>query len=114
MSEEETEEVSKYPYWISEYGNSLGKKTYGRIWVRTEEDRIRVVKIIEELDEFEASYLGSRDGGEDDFVAVWPTDPKKASLTYGHKFEICRDKLRYECWLHGIEVWIVSDRRQDY
>ena len=77
---EETEEVSKYPYWISKYGNGLGKKTYGRIWVRTEEDRVRVVKIIEELDPDEASYMGSRDGGKDDF---------------------CRDKLRYECWVHA-------------
>lgn len=95
------------PYWIRDSVHQLSRKTYGRIWVRTESDRERVLKLIREIDEDEfESYMPK------DFVAVMPEDPNEAKLSYGHKFEIRTDWLQYECWKAGIEIWIVTGYRE--
>lgn len=104
------------PWWIpsDKYGGeALDAKTYGRIWVRTEEDKTKVVAIIEEMDPFEFSYMG-KTSGPDCFVGVWPEDPTEAKLVYGHKFELRTDTLRFICWQQGIEIWVVTGHRRDY
>lgn len=106
-TKEKPEPISDNPWWISEYGPQLARKTHGRIWVRTEEDRLRVLEIIEQIDhaEFEC-YM------PEDFVAVMPDHPSKAKLVYGHKFELREDLLSLACWKAGIEIWIVTGIRQ--
>jgi|GEM_PF-3033926 len=99
-------EKEKKPWWIGEYGPELNRKTYGRIWVRTEADRVKVLDLIKEVDpgEYE-TYMPK------DFVAVMPEDLSKAKLVYGHKFEIRTDQLELACWKAGVEIWIVTGHR---
>jgi hypothetical protein len=107
MSEEAKRET---PYWINpDHGAQLGKKTHGRIWVRTPEDQLKVCELIRQIDEDEYStYM------PEGFVAVMPEDPTEAQLMYGHKFEIRTDLLELECWKAGIEIWIVTNYRDRY
>lgn len=97
------------PRWISgDYGPQFTKKTYGRIWVREEADVARVRDLIKDLDEFEFEYLPN------DFVAVWPENPRKAELVYGHKFELRTDLLEYECWRRGIQIYLITGYRDRF
>lgn len=95
--------IKSHPCWIGEkHGPEIPKKTFGRIWVRKIEDKERVIKIIKEVDDFEYEYL------PDDFVEVYPCNPKRATLVYGGKFEIRTDLLKLACWTKGIDIWIVT------
>lgn len=75
-------------------------KTYGRIFVKTEEHRQRVEKLIEKIDEFEYGYMPG------DLIKVYAG--RWHDLVYLHKFEICKNKLSLECLKEGIPIFIID------
>jgi hypothetical protein len=89
-------------------GETMQRKTYGRIFVQKEEDIATVHDVIREFFPDELSYMG------DDVIAVWKgyqlmgkTNPLKClPLVYTHKFEPVLDELVAECMSRG--VWIAA------
>jgi hypothetical protein len=99
-----------YPSWLrgenGRYGPTLVRKSYGRIWVRSEADVDRVLEIARRVNPDEVdSYMPA------DFIAVWP-GPESAKLAYGYKFELRTDLLEYECFVAGIQILIVTGERE--
>ena len=86
--------------------HNLDKKTYGRIFVRNEEEVAKVKEIIETFDPFEAEYL------PEDFITVWGGDI--TDTVYGHKFEIDALGLTQVCLDQGIWPIIVTGIHTDW
>lgn len=82
-------------------GEQFGRKTYGRIFVKQSADVEKVCEIIRELDEFEYEYM------PDEFVAVY--DSTNCPVTYGHKFELDMDRLRFACFNEAVPVMLVTN-----
>jgi hypothetical protein len=85
--------------------DTFRRKTYGRIFVTTEDHIDRVKGIILMMDSDEYEYM------PDTFVAVWD---EKLPLIYGHKFDWLNIyDLTTRCWNAGIPVWCITGRDQD-
>jgi hypothetical protein len=87
--------------------NRFQSKTYGRIFVASEEDKKFVIDAIDKVDDFESAYLGK------DVVAVLGIG-EAASLVYTHKFEIDIDELTFYCWTSGVRIWCVTGMRDEF
>lgn len=85
--------------------NNFIKKAYGRIYVMDPTKVNRVLKIIEEADEFEWGYYIKG------LVAPWEG---KVDLIYTFKFEPCIDLITLRCWREGIAIWCISQREEHF
>ena len=86
--------------------NKFTHKGYGRIYVRSEEDILKVEAIIKELDEFEYDYL------PDKLIATFDNYPY---LKYLHKFsDMDMNKLTAECWKRGIYIFVLDNGNQEF
>ena len=84
----------------------MQRKTWGRIFVREEEDVARLIELLRTIDEYEVDgYLG------DDIVEVWGGD---FDLVYTHKFEMDIDQIHAIAWMNNIDVWCITGRREGY
>jgi len=94
------------PSWLRRcddpHGPVFKRKTYGRIFVRSTEDVEKVRAVIRTLDPDEFTYLPQN------FIA--PYDAVKGALTYGCKFEMRTDLLKFACWHTGVDVLIVTGK----
>jgi hypothetical protein len=83
---------------------NMTRKTYGRIFVQTQEDVERVLRIMKEIDAYEFEhYLPEK------LVTPFSTD---ASLIYLHKFEMDKNAICFKCWSESIPVWIVDGQQE--
>lgn len=88
-----------------DYRFRFARKTYGRIFVRSDEDIDGVVGIVREVDSFEADYMPST------LVTTYKVgEPNR--LVYLHKFEICKIELTRACLAKGIWIWCVDGMRE--
>jgi len=84
--------------------NTLNRKSYGAIYVDTEENIEKVKEIIKEIDEFEFSYLPNN--------LIMPFD-HYPNVQYTHKFcDLDMDKLTATCWNRGIKIWVFNARQE--
>lgn len=75
-------------------------KGYGRIFVEKEEDIQKIKEIIEEIDQFEYSYL------PDNLIAVFSDENMKS--VYTHKFDdMNMVEVMYRAWSKGIKCFPV-------
>lgn len=85
--------------------NPFPKKQYGRIFVMHKDHIDKVNDIMKKIDDYEYDYC------PDNLVTLYDS---KIPLIYLHKFEMCKDKITYECLKKGIFVWCVSFHLESY
>jgi hypothetical protein len=84
----------------------LTRKGYGRIYVDAVENIERVKEVIQEVDEYEFTYMPK------DLIAVYTEYPK---VVYTHKFcDMDMDKLTALCWKRGIKIWVFDSGHNEY
>ena len=80
----------------------MPRKGYGRIYTEKAEDIPMIKNIIEEMDEFEITYLPQ------DLIAVFDGE---INTIYTHKFDALDIGLLMEnCWKRGIKMFCVDGR----
>jgi hypothetical protein len=77
---------------------TLTHKGYGRIYCEKAEDIAKVHDVINELDEYEFSYMPK------EIVTTFTEYP---SVIYNGKFsDMDMDTLTAVCWSRGIKIWV--------
>jgi hypothetical protein len=97
--------IQGYPMPLVKYltPENMARKTYGRIFVPTEEHVARVLEIMKAIDENEFTVYMP----EKLVVAFSPEE----SLIFLHKFEMDKNAILFKCWSEGIPVWIVDGQQ---
>lgn len=85
---------------------TLTHKGYARIYCETAADVSKVEDIIEEMDEFESTYL------PDGMIAPFSQYP---NVKYTGKFsDLDMDDLTALCWSRGIKIWVFDAGQQEW
>jgi hypothetical protein len=85
---------------------SFTRKGYGRIYVEKEEDIPKVKEIIEQMDEYEYSYMPK------DYITTFDDYP---SVAYTHKFDSLNiDALTAICWDKGIKIFCLDNGHNEW
>lgn len=86
--------------------NSFPYKGYGRIIVKTPEEKQKVIDLIKEIDDFEFPYMPK------DVIAVEKQDT--TDVVYIGKFEPDLDELIQRCKQQGISIVIKTMTSAEY
>jgi hypothetical protein len=82
------------------------RKGYGRIYVENKEDISKVIEIIKEIDEYEATYMPP------DLIGTFDEFPK---IVYTHKFDsIDINVLTIKCWSKNIKIFCLDNGFQEF
>lgn len=86
----------------------LGYKNYAAIFVRSEEDRAKIIDVLRDIDEeeYKAYYCG------DKLIQVLNPEIDTYTLTYTQKYEPPAIKFYIECLKRNIPVFVIISQQE--